>query len=267
MGAAYGILEEGLGAKSFFDPQWRALGPLGSHGRWLGVNWVWTIGLIMFHAAFCIGLPVLAAALPFPRQRYGPWLGRVGLTVVALVYFFVLLLFFQKGNENGYRADPLYYWISIAAAAALVLLARFWRPGVPGGGECSDAPSWRLALTGFLACTLFVYLLYLFPATGAPAWMTGALLIALAVTVCSLLWRWSARGARPFTSWQQFCLLAGAFGSFAVQAPLQEWNPARPSAATGMTAVGIACALYLWWLGSRVRVSESSYVTREIYGN
>ncbi|MCX6612510.1 MAG: hypothetical protein NTW74_16870, partial [Acidobacteria bacterium] len=62
MGAAYGILEEALGAKSFFDPQWRALGPLGVHGRWLGVNWVWTLGLTFFHSVLCIGLSILTAS-------------------------------------------------------------------------------------------------------------------------------------------------------------------------------------------------------------
>jgi len=41
LGAAYGIIEEGLMVKSFFDPNWMNLGILGSYGRWLGVNWVW----------------------------------------------------------------------------------------------------------------------------------------------------------------------------------------------------------------------------------
>jgi hypothetical protein len=40
LGAAYGIVEEGLMVKSFFDPNWMDLGLLGSYGRWAGVNWV-----------------------------------------------------------------------------------------------------------------------------------------------------------------------------------------------------------------------------------
>jgi hypothetical protein len=38
LGAAYGILEEGLLVKSFFDPNWVDLGILGVYGRWLDVN-------------------------------------------------------------------------------------------------------------------------------------------------------------------------------------------------------------------------------------
>ena len=41
LGAAYGIIEEGLAVKSFFDPNWMDLGILGTYGRWIGVNWVW----------------------------------------------------------------------------------------------------------------------------------------------------------------------------------------------------------------------------------
>lgn len=40
LGAAYGIIEEGLMVKSFFYPYWMDIGILGVYGRWLGVNWV-----------------------------------------------------------------------------------------------------------------------------------------------------------------------------------------------------------------------------------
>ena len=59
LGAAYGIAEEGLMCKSFFDPNWQDVGILGSYGRWVGVNWVWSLQLTIFHAAFSIAIPVL----------------------------------------------------------------------------------------------------------------------------------------------------------------------------------------------------------------
>src|SRR5256885_16843146 len=40
LGAAYGIIEEGLAVKSLFDPGWMGLGALDWHGRWFDVNWV-----------------------------------------------------------------------------------------------------------------------------------------------------------------------------------------------------------------------------------
>ncbi len=40
LGAAYGIFEEGLMVRSFFDPHWVDLDKLGVYGRVAGVNWV-----------------------------------------------------------------------------------------------------------------------------------------------------------------------------------------------------------------------------------
>lgn len=67
LGAAYGIIEEGLMVKSFFDPAWMDLGILGTYGRWLEVNWVWTVELIIYHAIFSIGIPILITTLVFPE--------------------------------------------------------------------------------------------------------------------------------------------------------------------------------------------------------
>src|SRR5437870_8031956 len=50
LGAAYGIIEEGLAVKSFFDPGWMDLGTLGWYGRWFDVNWVWAVWLTIYHA-------------------------------------------------------------------------------------------------------------------------------------------------------------------------------------------------------------------------
>src|SRR5947209_2146144 len=52
LGAAFGILYEGLLLKSIFDPGLATLGPLATYGRWLGVNWVWAVERSIYHAIF-----------------------------------------------------------------------------------------------------------------------------------------------------------------------------------------------------------------------
>ena len=56
LGAAYGIIEEGLGCKSLFNPQWGDLGPLGVYGRWAGVNWVWSLEMMIYHSIISIAI-------------------------------------------------------------------------------------------------------------------------------------------------------------------------------------------------------------------
>ncbi len=76
LGAAYGIIEEGILVRSFFNPNWVDLGVLGTYGRWLGVNWVWAEWLTIYHAIFSITIPILLVELSYPQYRARPWLSR-----------------------------------------------------------------------------------------------------------------------------------------------------------------------------------------------
>ena len=78
LGAAFAIIEEGLMVRSFFDPGWPDLGILASHGRALGVNWVWSLNLIIFHSVYSIVVPNILVGLLFPSSRGEPWMGRAG---------------------------------------------------------------------------------------------------------------------------------------------------------------------------------------------
>lgn len=97
LGAAYGIIEEGLTAKSFFDPPWPDLGLLGTFGRWLGVNWVWAEMLTIYHAVYSITIPVVLVELVFPSYSRKRWVSDhvlAGFTAllmgVVLFGYFVL---------------------------------------------------------------------------------------------------------------------------------------------------------------------------------
>ena len=69
LGAAYGIVEEGLALRTLFNPTSSVVGNLGVYGHWLGVNWVWTVGLVIFHSVFSIGLPIFIFGLALPDLK------------------------------------------------------------------------------------------------------------------------------------------------------------------------------------------------------
>jgi len=267
MGASYGILEEALGAKSFFDPQWRALGLLGVHGRWLGVNWVWTLGLTLFHSVFCIGLSILTASLPFPAARNQRWLGNKSLAVVGLLYSLVLILFFQKGNENQYRVSDFYYGISIAFAASFVAAAWLAPRSESTTKESSSVPYTFFGWLGFGSVLSFVLILYAVPSTGVSPWLTGALLTGLGLAMFFFLSRWSRSGSLALSSRQEVALVCGAIGAWAIQGPFQEWNPARKDSAAGMSMVGIGCLIFMFWLWRRVRRTNTTELKGESYAS
>jgi hypothetical protein len=85
LGTAYGIAEEGLMCKSFFDPNWMDLGALASYGRWAGVNWVWAVELSIYHAVFSIAIPILLVGMLFPARRQKSWLTKRKLSILLVL--------------------------------------------------------------------------------------------------------------------------------------------------------------------------------------
>jgi hypothetical protein len=96
MGAAYGIVEEGLALRTLFNPTSSVVGNLGVYGHWLGVNWVWTVGLVIFHSVFSIGLPIFIFGLAFPDLKSKSLVSTKGIriTVLTLAVDCVLLSLF-----------------------------------------------------------------------------------------------------------------------------------------------------------------------------
>src|SRR5437660_12262051 len=84
MGAAYGIVEEGLALRTLFNPTSSVVGNLGVYGHWLGVNWVWTVGLVIFHSVFSIGLPIFIFGLAFPDLKSKSLVSTRGIEISIL---------------------------------------------------------------------------------------------------------------------------------------------------------------------------------------
>jgi hypothetical protein len=243
LGAAFGILEEGIAAKTFFDPHWHALGLLGSHGRWLGVNWVWAVDLILFHAVFSVALPILLVNLLAPKLQNEPWIGRGAFAVAGILFSLDLLLFFRKGN--AYQAPPSYYWLSLAVVALLSLLARYFPKRLLRARPGREVSANRYTALGFSVTGVWVFLVYGLPANQPRPLVTLALVCALAFCAAWFVMRWSGNGS-DWSPRQQFGLLSGALGFFAALAPFQEFNPARSDGARGMALVGLGTFIFLF---------------------
>jgi len=256
LGAAYGIVEEGLMVKSFFDPHWVDLGALGVYGRWAGVNWVWSLGLTLFHAVWSICLPILLVTLLFPRRAREPWVGGhqfrflAGLLAVDVVFGFFVL--------TPYRPPGLAYLLALLIVIGLYVAARRMPVAFNAAWQAepvSDRPrSLRVFAAGLGGAIAFFALLWGIPNTRvSPAMDMALLLLLLAGVVLSL-----RRGEAP-SRWQarrQLALASGALSFFIVLAPLQQLDPARALETRGMALVGLAMALFLVWLARRVRRFE-----------
>lgn len=140
LGVAYGILEEGVAIKSFFDPEWMDLGGLGEYGRYLGTNFVWAVWLTIYHAMISISLPILLVSILFPRLRRERFLEGRKFTMVLVILFLDVLVCTTLLND--YVPFPPMYVLSIAAVFAFAYLAKV----IPKDllSPLHQGPSWSL---------------------------------------------------------------------------------------------------------------------------
>ena len=87
LGIAYGALNEGLLAKTYFavTPTSPPLGGGLGEGRWLGVNWPWVTEITLFHMIVSISVPVTLSFLLFPRSRQERFLSERTIRVFVAV--------------------------------------------------------------------------------------------------------------------------------------------------------------------------------------
>jgi hypothetical protein len=250
LGAAYGIIEEGLMVKSFFDPNWVDIGILGSYGRWMGVNWVWSLELTLYHAVISIAIPILLAELIFIGRREEVWVGRKVL--VILLSLFTTDITFGYFVLTAYRPGIVQYWLTVAVVAVLILIA--WRlphhlfaPKATVTGKPI-----RFWLVGFLGTAAFFLIFWVIPHTGLPPFITMLIGLGLVLLVTWLIMRMSGNGA----SWaeiHQLALSAGPLSLFILLTPIHEFVATRSDNPAGMTMVGLAVLIFLLWLWRRVR--------------
>jgi hypothetical protein len=250
LGAAYGVLEEGLAIRSFFSPDWPALGILGHYGRWLGVNWLWVAQLILQHAIISIAIPILIVSMIYPERRGAPWVGpwKRRLLWVLLAAPAVLLYVIIP-----YRVPTGLYLLCAGFAVALVLISRILPrhllglDGEPRPSQPGPRPIWYLIL-GFAGVVGLYFLPQHVP---IPAVLDFFLICFAAFVLGAILIAMSKRG-RGWGDSHRVALVSGALGFFFAIAPLRETHGAPGSVLVALVGVG-----GLVWLARRVRKVRS----------
>jgi hypothetical protein len=154
LGAAYGILEEGVALSTLFDPNASPVGKLGTYGHWLGVNWVWVAGILPVHTVFSISLPILLLGLAVPRTRGASLLSRRGLLVASVVLGVdVAFLFLLVARVSNFWMGWQVFASSLLAMALLAVVAR----RVPAGEIHAASGPPRLGPRAMAAIGVFFY--------------------------------------------------------------------------------------------------------------
>ncbi|CAD5243730.1 hypothetical protein [Thermococcus camini] len=122
LGFVYGIVEEGLVIKSWFNPKWPDLDVFSVYGRVWGVNAVWAVWLTMFHSLMSIAMPIMVVDALYPEFSNETLLGTRGITVAALSFGASAAVF--SAFLAQYRPPAVQYSLTILLTVLLLILAR-----------------------------------------------------------------------------------------------------------------------------------------------
>jgi hypothetical protein len=260
LGAAYGMIEEGLIIQSMFDPNMFNAGLVG--GRALGINWIWTMWTIGYHIVWSISIPILLAELIFPARRTEPWLGRVGVIVVAVLYILgavALTAIYRFAVAPDFQIPVLLNLFAALVAILLIVLALVWpvrETRKPSREVDQEVPSpWIVGLLGLLMAGLWFGLLDLphFLRTGLWVLIPIILGMALIAGFALLIKRWSDRKA--WSDLHRLALVVGPmivstlWGIFLVTA-------GSPLDQLGIAILGLIALALLALLGRRLQRHE-----------
>jgi hypothetical protein len=235
LGIAYGIFEEGTVVQSLFDQHYRGLDFLGFYGHWAGVNWVWSLFIVPYHAVFSIAIPIALADLLYPARRREAWLGRAALIATgatfalnaALLAVFQTHLFTPRAPSVSLAANVVALVVIVLfvtatlRAPALYVGPDFSRPEYVGPGfsradpRAPDRPAVsprRIWWTGFgsgLAWFVGYRVLVIGTGTNMPAGAAFAIGVLILLAIVWIVAR-VASPRRPWTAESTYALVAGA---------------------------------------------------------
>lgn len=249
LGMAYGVFEEGIVVRSFFDPTWMDLGAMATYGRLWGVNWVWVEHLIHYHALFSVVISVTIVELLYPQRRNERWVSKRGMIACWICVGLTVPIGYLLTPYDSANILIVLTWASIIGLGliAKAIPARVFPPktvSTPGTRRF-----WWLAFIGFL--TYFIGVYALSETAILPFPVTMILLLLLDGFALWLVLRWNGNGA----SWDdrhRFAMVSGGLWGFIVLAPLTD-----NSLQTGMLFVAIATTIALWFLGRAVKRRHS----------
>jgi len=197
---AYGVTEEGLGDNTLFNSNHGADGVLGSFGRFAGVNWVWSTGVLSFHVIYSIGLPLLLLGLAVPETRGRSLLGRRGilLAFLSLVATTSVEMVIVWGGFHFWLGIPLLVG-SLAVIGGLVAVAHrlppdFWRPR----SALPTLTPTTMGAIGFCVFPVLFFFEYFVPYLGVPAVVVIAFEVVFLLAVLESLRRGVGRSGNEY---------------------------------------------------------------------
>lgn len=131
LGAAYTLIGEGLVTQSLFNPDYLKMHMhLLDHAYIpaLGIGGWWALFMFNLHTFWSMGVSIALVEALFPAEAEAPWLGRVGDSVVALVFVLGSAASFGIGFKQNRFVASHAQLLSAAVLSVLLMVCAFLIP-------------------------------------------------------------------------------------------------------------------------------------------
>jgi len=247
LGAAYTLIEEGFTTQSLFNPDYLRLHMhLLDHAfiPALHISAWWTLFMFNLHTFWSISVSIALIEALVPARAEQPWLGRLGLSFVALLFLAGCAI----GTAITLRGDrfissPAEFLCAGLAALAFIVAAFLLPRRRPHTAPGSSPSPW---ITGAVALILGLAVLFT-----PPPWNWGAVAAILAIDLAFLAFVRLLSQRISWTLLHTLSLAAGGALAYGLHAFTQKpVIGAGPAARIG-NAVFLAAAIALIAIGAR----------------
>lgn len=147
LGAAFGVLEEGILLKSWFDPTWMGAQITSEALRVYGISVLQPFANVVYHAVVSIAAPIVLVESVTSRE---PWLTKKEMVGGGTLFVVAALLL---STFNDYRIEGWQYVLGIVLLVVFIWLGL---KGITVSGTKVYSPGsiWGL-------CSVFVFLLFI----------------------------------------------------------------------------------------------------------
>lgn len=141
---AYALIEEGFTTQSLFNPNY-----VGQHllaygfVPALGTSLNWTIFVLSIHVVWSISTPILIAEGVAGPRRTTPWLGKVGMVVVPVLFVLgcIVTTLGTLQMSSFVASAPQFVAVAVLVVLAVVAAFALFRPGAPRAAASRRPPS------------------------------------------------------------------------------------------------------------------------------
>jgi hypothetical protein len=240
LGVAYGIAEEGLAIRSFFNPNWSGAAGLQGYGFVGGTNWFWATEMAVYHSVVSITLPILLVSIAYRTRRDQAWIpgGSMARVVIGFVASILVCWAILPFAVNGVALLGCLAVMAVCYLVARRLPARVSWPAGSASSQSRVAPKPSTVFRLSLLVTILSFVLVLSRGFGLPFGAAAALLVAIVLAMA--VWLLRASAGVGWSDRQSVAVPVGVLAFFVGFSPIVELTGGH-----GQIIVGLVTAVVL----------------------